>query len=69
MSRRPPSDRAEAVRRMAAALPGLVALALAAADEHGPDAPEARAAWEGVEQAGAVVHRQARILAGKPRGG
>lgn len=36
---------------------------------HGPTDPRTLAAWETVEQYGAVVHRQSRLLAGKSKGG
>lgn len=31
--------------------------------------PDSLALWGTVEQLGAIVHRQSRLLAGKPRGG
>jgi hypothetical protein len=37
--------------------------------EHGPDWHLTLAAWERVEKAGATVHRQSRLLAGKSKGG
>lgn len=56
---------AEAILR----LPALRAEAEAVSIEHGYDSAQALAAWELVEAEGATVHRQARLLAGKSRGG
>lgn len=42
-------------------------VAHAAIQIHG--SPQAHAAWDAVEQHGAIIHRQSRILAGKSRGG
>jgi hypothetical protein len=55
------ADRMSDVAEASLALPA--ALAAAMAD------PSNVALWAKVEQLGAVVHRQARLLAGKPRGG
>lgn len=56
-----PSDRVAKVQEAAKALPA--ALRAAKAD------PENQALWAAVEQLGATIHRQSRLLAGKPRGG
>lgn len=52
-----------------AALPDAFAEASRMTAVHGVDSPEAREAWAEVEGIGAVIHRRARLLAGKPRGG
>lgn len=49
------------VKDAAADLPAALAAALAK--------PEDKTLWEEVELIGAVIHRRARLLAGKPRGG
>jgi hypothetical protein len=54
-------QRVAAVQEATKALPA--ALKAAAAD------PDNEALWEAVEQLGATVHRQSRLLAGKTRGG
>jgi hypothetical protein len=55
------TKRIEDVKDAAAALPAALAAALAE--------PEHKAHWELVEEYGAIIHRRARLLAGKPRGG
>lgn len=50
-------------------LDSLIASAHIATLTHGPESIQAHAAWERVEQRGATIHRQARRLAGKKRGG
>jgi hypothetical protein len=50
-------------------LPKLFGAAMAAEAQYGANAQETLRAWEAVEVNGATVHRQARILAGKSRGG
>lgn len=50
-------------------LPELLRAALTAEQNGGPDDPATLAAWEAVEKAGATVHRQSRLLAGKSKGG
>jgi hypothetical protein len=64
-----PVDRASKVRVSAAALPALIQSALDISADLGYSHPNALAAWEYVEEHGATVHRQARLLAGKSRGG
>lgn len=51
------------------ALPDAFVTAARLTNVHGVDAPEARQAWADVEALGAIIHRRARLLAGKPRGG
>jgi hypothetical protein len=63
------SDRALDVARAAADLPRLVNAAMDAEKLNGPNDAATLRAWENVENAGATVHRQARLLAGKARGG
>jgi hypothetical protein len=59
-----PGSRAARAAQVAEAVKQLpAALRAAQAD------PENEALWEAVEQLGAVVHRRARLLAGKARGG
>jgi hypothetical protein len=58
-------DVGDAGRALAAALDR----AEAAVRTHGYDHAETRSAWETVENIGATIHRQSRILAGKSRGG
>lgn len=55
------AERAAKVAEAAQALPA--ALKAAEAD------PTNEALWEAVEKLGATVHRQARLLAGKSKGG
>lgn len=38
-------------------------------DKNGVDHEQTLIAWEAVEKLGATVHRQARLLAGKSKGG
>jgi hypothetical protein len=54
-------DRSGKVEQAVASLPAALAKALAD--------PDNKQLWADVEQLGAVVHRQSRLLAGKPRGG
>jgi hypothetical protein len=54
-------QRAADVEAAVKALPAALRAALSA--------PADEAAWEAVETLGATVHRQARLLAGKKRGG
>lgn len=51
------------------ALPDAYSHAITITAVYGVDSPEARQAWAEVEGIGAVIHRRARLLAGKPRGG
>jgi hypothetical protein len=64
-----PGDRARNVKRAVDALPALVAHAVLMTGQHGPADPLTLAAWDAVEVQGAIVHRQARLLAGKSKGG
>lgn len=64
-----PSQRADNVRRAVDALSATTAGALASLGAYGPTDPRTLAAWEQVEQHGAIVHRQSRLLAGKRKGG
>jgi hypothetical protein len=64
-----PASRADDVIGAQLALTTLVPVAMRETAAHGFDSPQSRAAWAEVENAGAAVHRQARILAGKSRGG
>jgi len=50
-------------------MPTLLKDACRASAEYGDTDTRALAAWDLVEQSGAIIHRQARILSGKPRGG
>lgn len=50
-------------------LPALYAAAVRAEKRKGGDHVDVLALWAEVELVGAVVHRQSRLLAGKPRGG
>ena len=63
------SDRAEDVKAAVAQLPKLLRAAQAAEKQLGADHSTTLSAWEAVEQAGAIAHRQARLLAGKSRAG
>ena len=64
-----PADRMTDVRTAAANLSALIDRAVAIGQRDGLTAATTLAAWEAVETNGATVHRQARILAGKSRGG
>ncbi len=63
------SDRASNVRLAAQDLPTLLDTAQRAESSYGPTDARTLRAWEAVEIAGATIHRQARLLAGKSRGG
>ena len=54
-------ERAKKVREAAKALPAAIRVAMLDVDNE--------AKWEVVEQLGATIHRQGRLLAGKARGG
>jgi hypothetical protein len=69
MNRKTPAQRAADVLSAVHALPALVTAAQDAALQHGWNDPRTLTAWERVEAQGATVHRQARLLAGKSRGG
>jgi hypothetical protein len=62
-----PATRAADVQAAADQLPAALADAMASLRPSGA-APDP-ASWELVEQLGATIHRQARLLAGKSRGG
>jgi hypothetical protein len=64
-----PDARVQNVNLASHDLPGALTRAMDATDAFGHGSPEALRAWEVVENLGATVHRQARILAGKSRGG
>jgi hypothetical protein len=64
-----PQQRAADVAAAAAKLAALVQDAQSKSAALGWDSGPARDAWDAVEQAGAIVHRQSRILSGKSRGG
>lgn len=63
------SERAAAVVAAVKNLPALVTTAHAAERQYGATDARTLRAWEAVEVNGATVHRQARLLAGKSRGG
>lgn len=50
-------------------LPALVHAAITAHLNYGPNDVRTLRAWEAVEVHGATIHRQARLLAGKSKGG
>lgn len=64
-----PEQRATKVGTAISALPAARLSALTISERDGYGSPSALAAWEIVEELGATVHRQARLLAGKNRGG
>lgn len=64
-----PEQRAEKVRLAILELADSIEHAVNMLSEHGPDWHLTLAAWERVERAGATVHRQSRLLAGKSKGG
>jgi hypothetical protein len=64
-----PQDRANNIGTAVRELPALVARANQLLGQYGPNDPRTLRAWECVEMHGATVHRQARLLAGKSRGG
>ena len=64
-----PESRGALVRNASANLGLFITEAESASRLYGSTAPEALSAWEKVETAGATIHRQARLLAGKSRGG
>lgn len=64
-----PQQRQADVTNAADQLPDALAVAIAATNQYGHDSDRAQDAWETVEQLGATIHRQARRLAGKSRGG
>ena len=64
-----PSARAAKVLEAHAALGALLQLAQDTTAQHGPTDARTHAAWTHVEEHGATIHRQARLLAGKSKGG
>lgn len=64
-----PEQRAEKVRAAIAELAESIASAVESLKTNGASHPTTLSAWESVEKAGAVVHRQSRLLAGKSKGG
>lgn len=62
-------EREADISAAASALGALVARASAIEAKEGSTADATRRAWESVEANGAIVHRQARLMAGKARGG
>lgn len=64
-----PEQRAEKVREAILQLAEDVDKAAHSLAVHGPADEATLAAWERVEKAGATVHRQSRLLAGKSKGG
>jgi hypothetical protein len=64
-----PQSRAKLVADAASNLDALTRDATATLARFGPTDPRTLAKWEAVETAGATVHRQSRLLAGKSRGG
>jgi hypothetical protein len=64
-----PKDRANNVAASVATLPDLFRVAYQNLRDFGPSDARTLAAWEAVETEGATVHRQARLLAGKSKGG
>lgn len=71
MARTPltPVQRAANVQTAVNNLPALVRNAQQYGGLYGMTDARTLAAWEAVETAGAVVHRQSRLLAGKSKGG
>lgn len=66
---RPTMTRAERVARVESAASMLADALEAAQAAEQRDPSTALAAWEAVEEIGATIHRQSRLLAGKSRGG
>lgn len=64
-----PTQRSVAVAGAVTALQDATSAAIDALTRYGAEDERTLAAWETVEQHGATVHRQARLLAGKSRGG
>jgi hypothetical protein len=64
-----PAQRAADVASAAFGLNELVQDAIVKLSTYGADDPRTHNAWEAVEIHGATIHRQARLLAGKSRGG
>lgn len=69
MARITPADRAAKIAEARKLLPGFIKAAVLVSEAEGYDSLAAHKAWEAVEEQGATIHRQARLLAGKKRGG
>lgn len=63
------ADRARNVSTAASDIGALIERAKNIEAQNGPTDSAALRAWEAVEVAGATIHRQSRLLAGKSRGG
>lgn len=64
-----PVQRATDVETAIGNLSACIARAKNALVQYGPTDARTISAWETVEQYGAIVHRQSRLLAGKSKGG
>lgn len=64
-----PEDRATKVQQAIVQLADSITEAVESIKTNGPAHPSTLAAWSRVEHAGAIVHRQSRLLAGKSKGG
>jgi hypothetical protein len=64
-----PIDRAAKVHHAAKRIAEMSAACDVAAQRFGLGSAEAKAAYDALEATAAIVHRQARILSGKRRGG
>jgi hypothetical protein len=64
-----PKQRADATRVATIGLADAIAYATETLRDYGPNDSHTRDAWEAVEKRGAIIHRQARLLAGKSKGG
>jgi hypothetical protein len=64
-----PEQRAERVVSAISDLADNIEKATQSLTTNGPTHPVTLACWERVEQAGATVHRNSRLLAGKRKGG
>jgi hypothetical protein len=71
MPRKPltPTERAFKVQQAANALASAIQAAYAAMGDPNVSAQERAELWEAVEEHGATIHRQSRLLAGKSKGG
>jgi hypothetical protein len=64
-----PIDRAAKVHHAAKRIAELSTACDVAVQRYGHGSPEAKTAYDALEATAAIVHRQARILSGKRRGG
>jgi hypothetical protein len=64
-----PEQRSEKVVGAITDLAESIDAAVSSLRTNGPEHPVTLACWERVEKAGATVHRQSRLLAGKSKGG